>query len=382
MKILVINYEFPPVGGGGGKVCEDICSILARRGESIRVLTSWIHGLPHSEPHGGYHLRRIPVFRKRRDRCSVVEMFLYVICSIVPAVLTSLRWRPDCIHVHFAVPSGVVAWIVSTITGVPYVLTVHLGDVPGGVPEQTRRVFAVLKPFTIPIWNSALAITALSEYTHSLACKAYARNDIRVVTHGIDLSRCDFEGGEVHTPLHFLFAGRFSVQKNLPFLMDCLPRLKDCSWHLTMAGDGPLLPLIRRKIESSDLASRISLTGWIDQNGVNSLMRRADIFLMPSTSEGFPIAAIYALACDMAFLASNIGGIRGIVINEYNGLLFGHDNPAEFELAFRRLVRSPEILVTMKKNSHTHAFLFDINKKADEYLNLLRTAASHRMESN
>ena len=110
-------------------------------------------------------------------------------------------------------------------------------------------------------------------------------------------------------------------------------------------------------------------------------MHHADVLLIPSTSEGFPIAAIYALGNGMAFLASNIGGIRGIVINEYNGVLFDPFNPAEFECAFRKLVRFPDTIIQMKNNSRAHARFFDIEKKVDEYLGLFRVAVSTRVNA-
>ena len=67
------------------------------------------------------------------------------------------EWKPDLIHVHFAVPAGALAWILRRLTGIPYVLTAHLGDVPGGVPEKTGRWFRWIYPFTPPIWKKSEA---------------------------------------------------------------------------------------------------------------------------------------------------------------------------------------------------------------------------------
>ena len=75
--------------------------------------------------------RRVP------DTCTVPEMGLYCATSFLPALRHIRQWKPDVVHAHFAVPTGALAWAVSGLTGVPYVLTAHLGDVPGGVPDQT-----------------------------------------------------------------------------------------------------------------------------------------------------------------------------------------------------------------------------------------------------
>jgi glycosyltransferase involved in cell wall biosynthesis len=379
IKILIINYEFPPVGGGGGKVCEDICRVFARRGICSTVLTSSVKNLPRSELHDGYTIHRIPVFRRSKDRCTVPEMIAYILFSILPAMQTAYRWKPDCIHVHFAVPSGVVAWVVARTFRIPYLLTAHLGDVPGGVPMQTGLWFSLFKPFTVPIWKHASAVTAISNHTAMLAQRAYGRVNIQTITHGLDLAGFPKRKPFLQNPLHFLFVGRFSIQKNLLFLMDALNRVNDCPWRLTLAGDGPQEESIRRRINLYHLSEKVHLTGWLDQNDVGHLMQQADIFILPSTSEGFPISAMYALGYGMAFLTSNIGGLRDIVLEHYNGLFFSPDNPAGFEASFRRFLAFPELVIRMQQNSTMHSQKFDLEKKADEYLVLLRSiTASNR----
>ena len=140
MKILVVNYEYPPVGGGGGRVAAQIAGELARRGHEVRVQTSRTGGLPRQEMVAGVDIRRSFSFRRKPDTCSVLEMAGYMVSNTWPVLGTARTWRPDVMHVHFAVPAGPVAWVAHQLTGVPYVLTAHLGDVPGGTPEQTDHL--------------------------------------------------------------------------------------------------------------------------------------------------------------------------------------------------------------------------------------------------
>ena len=63
MRILVLNHEFPPIGGGGGRAAEDICRELSKRGYEIKVLTTHIKGLLHEEERDGYQIIRLPSLR-------------------------------------------------------------------------------------------------------------------------------------------------------------------------------------------------------------------------------------------------------------------------------------------------------------------------------
>ena len=84
MKILVVNYEYPPVGGGGGRVAARVAVELARRGHEVRVQTSRTGNLPARQMVGGVDVRRVYSFRRQADTCSVPEMAGYVITNAGP----------------------------------------------------------------------------------------------------------------------------------------------------------------------------------------------------------------------------------------------------------------------------------------------------------
>ena len=84
--------------------------------------------------------------RRYAHTCTVPEMAAFLITGLIPAWQLALRWTPQVIHVHFAVPTGVMGWFLHRVTGIPYVLSAHLGDVPGAVPDQTDQLFRWIKP--------------------------------------------------------------------------------------------------------------------------------------------------------------------------------------------------------------------------------------------
>ncbi len=190
MRILVVIYEFPPVGGGGGRAAQDICRGLVERGHEVRVLTAHLKGLERQEEMDGFGVTRVPSARSQAFKAGLLPMAGFVAAGI-PAGLRLVRgWRPDVIHVHFAVPSGPVAWVVARFYRIPYVLTAHLGDVPGGVPEKTGRWFRWIYPLTPSLWKRAAQVVAVSEYTRQLALQTYPV-DIQVIPNGVDLNLLD-----------------------------------------------------------------------------------------------------------------------------------------------------------------------------------------------
>ena len=181
MKILVLCYEYPPLGGGGGRVAQTVAEQLAARGHEVRVQTAGMRHLPARETSGGVEVFRTFAFRAREDRCSVPEMGLFCATSLGPVLRHCREWQPEVMHAHFAMPTGLLAWWARRRTGVPYVLTAHLGDVPGGVPEQTDRLFRLVAPVARRVWREAAAVTAVSSFVQELVERAYGRKVERIL---------------------------------------------------------------------------------------------------------------------------------------------------------------------------------------------------------
>ncbi|MES2572361.1 MAG: glycosyltransferase family 4 protein [Verrucomicrobiota bacterium] len=375
MKILVLCYEYPPVGGGGGRVAQSLAEELASRGHQVRVQTAGMSHLPAREIIGNVAIFRSQSFRRREDTCAVHEMGLFVLTSFLPTLRHIRQWKPDVVHAHFAVPTGLLAWAVHALTGIPYVLTAHLGDVPGGVPEQTGTLFKLIDPIARRIWNKAAAATAVSSFVQELAERAYGRPVTRILN-GIDLTGAAPEApATVGLPPRMVFVGRFNPQKNTPFLIDALSRIAELPWTLTMIGDGPDMAAVRERLTRYALSSRVTLTGWLRTPEVQQVLANADLLCMPSTSEGMPVAAVEALRNGVAIVASDIPGVRDVVAHELNGALSPLNDVEAFARVLRRILTDPARLLAMKQASWQKARDFDLKKIAVEYEHILAAAA-------
>lgn len=372
MKILILNYEHPPIGGGGGRLAAKIGSGLVQRGHQVRVLTSGMSHLPIESVEEGMEIRRLRAFRRREDTCSVPEMGLWVLAAIPAAISEICRWKPDVIHAHFAVPTGAVAWVAHQFTGVPYVLTAHLGDVPGGVPEQTGALFRWIKPLTAPIWRSAAITTAVSSFVAGLAAKAYGKTP-RVILNGMPLSTPPALEESLQPRL--LMVGRMSLQKNPLAVVRALGLLKEAPWSCAILGDGPLLSEVQAEAARLGISERIRFQGWVSAAEVTKEMQHADILLIPSLSEGLPMVAVEALAHGLAILGSRIGGLADVVEEGKNGRLFDLNSGAEgLAAALKPLLTDSSTLLEARKTSLSMAARFDFEKSLNAYEAVLKEA--------
>jgi len=370
MRILTLIYEFPPIGGGGGRAAYDICRGLAACGHQVTVLTAHMPGLPLDEFKDGIRLVRIPSLRHQTFGASFSTMLAYILAGLWAGFRLIRLDRPDIIHTHFAVPSGALAWVLSTLTGIPYILTAHLGDVPGGVPEKTAKWFRWVKPLTQPIWKRAKKVVAVSEHTRQLALKHYPVS-VQVIHNGADVQHLSPSKIKVNTPPRLVFAGRFVPQKNPLAIVQILSRLQDLDWECSLLGDGPLLENVKREIEKAGMVGRFNLPGWVTPEVVLEHFSRSDILFMPSLSEGLPVVGVQALATGLAIIASDIGGFLDLVDNERNGrLIDAHDIPA-FSEALREIISSPETLLRFRQASVEKSRQFDIQKIVEQYQSIL-----------
>jgi glycosyltransferase involved in cell wall biosynthesis len=375
-RILVLNYEYPPLGGGGGSFAAALCTQLAKMGHGVRVVTGYYRGLPRVEVRDGVTIYRPRSWRRQPHTCGVGEMGLFLLTGLLPVLHQALTWRPHVVQAHFAVPTGVLSWAVRRLTGTPYVLSAQLGDVPGGVPLETDRFFAWLKPFTVPIWRAAAMVTVPSRHIRTLAQRSYPGVPMEVVYNGIDLEGQPPSPVAPHRPVRLVFAGRFSPQKNLRFLIRALRPVQDLAWRLEFLGDGPEMPAICQEVNLAGLEDRVHFHGWVAPAQVAAIMSRGDILVLPSRAEGLPLVGVQALAAGLAILGSDIGGIAEVVRPGVNGCLCPVDDTDGFAGALRLMLTTDGLLAQMKAASRDLAAGFAIPQIAARFEELFRMAVT------
>ncbi len=375
MRILVLSHEFPPVGGGGGRVAQDIAIGLAARGYEIRVLTAHLDGLALVEDVAGVRVERLPSGRKSAFRAGLAEMMSYNWQAFQAGRKLLRTWKPDVIHAHFAVPAGAAAFALSRLDGVPYVLTVHLGDVPGAVPEKTDRWFKWIQPFTPPIWQGATRVVAVSEFTRHMARQHY-NVPMQVIPNGVELSALPAHiSGEGGAP-RVVFAGRFMEQKNPAHLVQALTQLQELSWECAMLGDGPLLEDVRKTVRGAGLDERIRLPGWVTPEQVLNEFAHSDLLVLPSRSEGLSVVGVQALGMGLAMVLSDAGGNLELVRPGENGFLFPVGNVQALTSQLKCLLENPSMLQSAQIKSSEMAKQYDLPSIISDYEKLFSNLTS------
>jgi len=372
IKILVISHEYPPIGGGGGRVIQDLCKGIASEDFEFHVLTADWDDLPKREEYDHLTIERIRSGRIYPYRAGLPAMACFVWKSFWRSIKLIKEWHPHIIHAHFAVPGGASAAAASILMHTSYMITAHGGDVPGGAPEKTRKWFRFILPFTRFIWKKAEKVVTISQLSRKLAQNHYPV-EIEVVPNGIETARYATTSIDIHDPPCIMYIGRFSPEKNAELVPKILSHIIDLQWRCVMVGNGPQMKQVRTLITENHLESRIILTGWISPQEVDDTLLNGDILLMPSLREGMPMVGLQGLASGSALVMSNIGSCPDMVDLKENGFLIEPGDEKGYAHALRTLLSDPKMLQSYKKSSIKKASEFDINKTLDAYRKIYQT---------
>ncbi|MBN1306119.1 MAG: glycosyltransferase family 4 protein [Anaerolineales bacterium] len=338
MKILIINSEYPPIGGGAGNASANIARELVQQGQDMVVLTSAFRDLPHEEDREGVRVLRIPAFRSRADRSGALEQGWFVLSGAYHALRFCMHWKPDVVLAFFGAPSGVIALILKWFLKIPYVVSLRGGDVPGFRPYDFATFHKLAAPLLRVVWKSAGAIVANSQGLQELAIKFEERFPVRVISNGVDVSRYAPPDKRDWSPPSLLFVGRLVYQKGLDLLIPALDEIKDLPWSLTVAGDGPLRAALEAQVEALGLAARVNFAGWQEKEDLARMYRQTSLFVFPSRHEGMPNAVLEAMSSGMPVIATRIAGNEELVSPRETGLLVPPDDVAALKEALVELL--------------------------------------------
>jgi glycosyltransferase involved in cell wall biosynthesis len=374
MKILVLCYEYPPLGGGGGRVAQTVSRELASRGHEIEVHAGGMAHLPLVAQDGGVEVHRFRSGRKREDRCSIPEMMAWCAVAFAPTLRVIHEWQPDVIHAHFAMPTGSLAWSLNRLTNVPYVVTTHLGDVPGAFFPRDSVLFMALEPFAGRIWRDASRVTGVSTFVAETGERAYHR-PVVMIPNGIRLDGL-VKSRRSHDVPQLVFTGRLVEQKRPLLLLDALGQLRNLPWKLTLIGDGPLMGAVRERADALALKDRVQFAGWIGSDQVHTILGASDIFCMPSESEGLSVAAVEALKHGLAIAGTSIPGLRDVLTDGVNGRAVRVDDVEAYAGALRSMLTNRSLLERMQQASLQRVHEFDLGDVAAKYERVLEEAVN------
>jgi glycosyltransferase involved in cell wall biosynthesis len=244
-----------------------------------------------------------------------------------------------------------------------------LGDVPGAIPDQTDHLFRWLNPLIRPIWRNATALVGVSRFVADLAKEAYGR-DLEIIPNGISLQDRPELPRSLGQKPRLIFVGRLNRQKNLDFLPGILSQIADLDWELDIVGEGDEGPALKNAF--APLSSRVLFHGWLDQAAVDSKLRGAEIFLLPSQVEGLSVAALEALKFGLVVVGADIPSLRECVDSGVNGYLISTTDREAWISTLRALLMDPPKRLSMRQQAWRVAERFDLERVVDRYEEVFR----------
>jgi len=310
-RILLLNYEFPPLGGGASPVSYEIAKGYIEFGHQVDVVTMGFKGLPIFEQKDGINIYRVKCLRSKKELCHPWEQVTYLIFGWLKCKELCKKNKYDICHCHFIIPTGILALKLKKKFALPYIITSHGSDVLGYNP-RFRYLYLLLKRKWQHIILEAELTVVPSKFLQTEIKKIIPQARISLVPNSIDLKR--------FRPLtkenRILLVARLFKNKGMQDVFEALrPLANDLKlngWKVDVVGDGPDRKFLEDKARNCDLTSIIEFHGWIDNNSeaLEKIYGRAKIFVSASRFESFGLAVLEAMSSGCYCLVSDIAGHR------------------------------------------------------------------------
>lgn len=359
MKIGIVCY---PTFGGSGVVATELGKALADNGHQVHFITySQPARLDFFSENLFYHevsVSKYPLFDYPPYELALASRLVDVV----------QHEGLDILHVHYAIPHASAAYMAKQILAangihIPVVTTLHGTDI---TLVGKDRTYQPVVTFSI---NKSDGVTAVSESLKRDTLNHFeVTNEIRVIPNFIDLSRFTHRAKNhfkkaiapndekiiVHTS-NFRKVKR--VQDVVKIFVQIIEKIPA---KLLLAGDGPERIEVEQLCRDSNLKDEVRFLGKLD--AVEEILSVSDLFILPSETESFGLAALEAMACKLPVISSNAGGIPELNVHGVTGFLdeVGDiDNMAKHAIY---ILEDEARLQKFKEQALDHAKQFDIKK--------------------
>lgn len=338
-RILMVNYEFPPLGGGSGNATLHLLKELAREGEiEVDLVTSGTGPREVRESlSASIHIDRVPIVKKQLHYWTAPEILEWFLRAGRKVDRLLQKQRYDLCHCWGGWPSGLIGQ--RHRNKMPYAVALRGSDVPGYNPRLRVLDPLFLRPVSRPIWRNAAVVTCVSQFLCDLARRTEPDIPYEVIRNGVDCGR--FQPGRRPGKLTFLFVGRLIGRKGVGDLLDAFRMVaRDVPESvLHIVGGGP----DRNRLAASQegMNGRVFFHGPADADELPQIYRNASVFVMPSIEEAMSNATLEAMASGLPVITTRTGVSEVI---DGNGIVVAKRSPGEIGDAMRRYASEPNLI--------------------------------------
>ncbi|MEI7845633.1 MAG: glycosyltransferase family 4 protein [Chloroflexota bacterium] len=346
---MLVN-EFPPLAVGGAERQAERLSIdLVKRGWRVWVLTRHAPGLPASELRFGFNIIRPNSWGQGKLRTVS-----FVIGALLE--LWRLRKKYDLLHAHLAFGPAFAAVLAARILGKRVVVKLGNSGEFGDIQVSQKTWRGKLRLAVLRRWSDIVIV--LDEAMQAEALSAgFSTSQIRRMVNGIETNAYAPSGDRVDAQKKLGFSdqilvlsmGRLTAQKSLPFLLQVFAsaHAENSKLHLMIVGDGPERGSLEALAESLDINQFVSFVG--NQIDVRLYLAAADIFVLPSASEGISNALLEAMSAGLTCLATPVGGNSEVLGHGICGLILPLGDLSTWSRALVEISLSPELRIQFGK---------------------------------
>jgi glycosyltransferase involved in cell wall biosynthesis len=336
LDVLILCYEFPPLGGGGSRVVHGLARELASLGHRIDIVTMGFKGLPRHDVQNGVIVHRVPCLRRKEHACAIPEAASYLPAALLKARQLAQQRKFHINHAHFLLPDGFNATLLKWQTGLPFIVTAHGSDIPGYNPHRLKMAHRLLAPVWRRTARAASHLVCPSRSLADLVARRGVDLPMSIIPYGFDATRYDHAAARRK---RILAVSRLLRRKGVQTLLRAVAELK-LAHEIHIVGDGPDLPVLRQL--AGNQCNRIIFHGWLDNRSpaLNELYESSEIFVLASEQENFPVALMEAMAAGLAIVTTRGTGCAEVVGNA--GLLVEPGDPAQMRAALLALIGDPE----------------------------------------
>ena len=385
MRILVINYEYPPIGGGGGVAARNFAEAWAASGHRVTVVTSRYQGLAANEHVKGVSVVRVPVLmRGKAETASHVSMISYVPSSIFKCFRSKEFRDYDIVNTHFAIPSGPAGQAIASYLKIPNILSIHGGDIFDPSKSLSPHKTSILSGVVAAMLNRADRVVAQSSDTRLNAIRYYnIKKDIDIIPLGI--KKPIIKGLQWNDPaineedLVLCSIGRLVKRKNLDELFEVVALLKErIRIKLIVIGAGIEKTGLMDTANKLGLENSVIFAGAVNDEVKFQILKRADIYVSTALHEGFGLVFLEAMECGLPVICYNRGGQNDFLINGKTGYLIELRNKLDFSEKIEALFLNPKLRQTMGEFCSNHIKNYYIENCADRYIALFDEVIEER----
>lgn len=375
LRVAVLTDHFSPQSSGGVEhVVWEVYRRLAADGVRVLVLTALERG---RAPFEGLETTSVRIWDLSRVAGAQVGFAPGLFRSVAKAVAA---FRPHVLHangLHFQ--TTLAAAVVNRNRSLPMVLTSHVANLEA-LQQPTR---ALTRAYEASLGRLVLArctrVISISPSVRAhLLHLGVSPDRIDDVPNGVDHGR--FHEGEARTsgtPL-LMFVGRHMPNKGPQVFVEALGGLRDerVGFRAEILSSGPMRARLERRTRELGLDGLVTFRGHVPDVAVE--MRRADVIVRPSFSEGMPLSLLEAMATRVSLVVSDIAGNNDLIRDGENGLTFPVGNVTGLVEQLKRLAASPELRRKLAENAWRDAQQYTWERTAAGTLESLRKAIAKK----